>query len=156
MGYSTINSINKKIDMNLLLQLLNDENRQEEEIDLTSDEDAIVIRFNQIVTEVADEIDNSFRGRYKLPLTKLSSTIQSISDDRVIYNVKKRRMRDNMPESEQKIYNDSTKQLQQIQRGELILDLEPLSAETQGIAGEIRTNKTTSDRIFNRDMWNKY
>lgn len=156
MGYSTIESINKKIDMSLLLQLLNDENRQEEEIDLTSDDDAIVIRFNQIVTEVADEIDNSLRSRYKLPISKASSTIQSISDDRVIYNVKKRRMRDNMPESEQKIYNDSTKQLQQIQRGELILDLEPLSSETTGISGEIRVNKTESDRIFNRDMWNRY
>lgn len=156
MGYSTIESINKKIDLNLLLQLLNDESRQEEEIDLTSDDDAIVIRFNQIVTEVAEEIDNSLRGRYKLPISKASNTLQSISDDRVIYNVKKRRMRDSMPESEQKIYNDSTKQLQQIQRGELILDLEPLSSETTGISGEIRTNKTSSDRIFNSDMWNKY
>lgn len=156
MSYSTLNSIQKKIDINLLLQLLNDENRQEEEIDLTSDDDAIVIRFNQIVTEVADEIDNSLRSRYRLPISKASNTIQSISDDRVIYNVKKRRMRDSMPESEQKIYNDSTKQLQQIQRGELVLDLEPLSSETTGISGEIRVNKTADDKIFNKDMWDRY
>ncbi len=156
MSYSTLNSIQKKIDINLLLQLLNDENRQEEEIDLTSDDDTIVIRFNQIVTEVAEEIDNSLRGRYILPISKTSNTIQSISDDRVIYNIKKRRMRDSMPESEQKIYNDSTKQLQQIQRGELVLDLEPLSSETTGISGEIRVNKTADDRIFNKDMWDRY
>jgi len=156
MAYSTINSVSKKVDQAFFIQFLNDENRQNEEIDLMDVDDVIVVRFNQIADEVADEVDNSLRGRYKLPLSKISSTIQSISDDRVIYNVKKRRLRDAMPESEQKIYNDSTKMLQQIQRGELTLDVDPLATDTQGISGEIRVNKTSTDRIFNNDMWSKY
>ena len=156
MAYSTINSVSKKVDQAFFIQFLNDENRQNEEIDLMDVDDVIVVRFNQIADEVADEVDNSLRGRYKLPLSKISSTIQSISDERVIYNVKKRRLRDAMPESEQKIYNDSTKMLQQIQRGELTLDVDPLAEGTQGISGEIRVNKAASDRIFNNDMWTKY
>jgi phage gp36-like protein len=156
MGYSTFESVNSVIDLTILKQLLNDENRQDEEIDLTDPNDLIVIRFNQLVVEVAEEIDNSLRGSYKLPLTKTSNTIQSLSDDRVVYNAKKRRLRDSISDSEQKIYNDGTNQLKAIRQGDLVLDLEPISSETVGYAGEIRVNKTPADRTFNKDMWNKY
>jgi phage gp36-like protein len=156
MVYSTFESINSVIDLTILKQLLNDENRQDENIDLTDPNDPIVIRFNQLVTEVAEEIDNSLRGRYKLPLSKTSNTIQSLSDDRVVYNAKKRRLRDSISDSEQKIYSDGTKQLQQIREGSLTLDLEPVSADTTGFSGEIRVNKTEADRTFNKDMWNRY
>jgi phage gp36-like protein len=156
MVYSTFESVNSVIDQKILIQLLNDENRQDEEIDLTDSNDPIVTRFNQIVNEVADEIDNSLRGSYKLPLTKISNTIQSLSDDRVVYNAKKRRLRDTISDSEQKIYNDGTNQLKAIRQGDLVLDLEPISSETIGYAGEIRINKTPSDKVFNKDMWNKF
>jgi phage gp36-like protein len=156
MVYSTFESVNSVIDLTILKQLLNDENRQDEDIDLTDSNDPIVIRFNQLVAEVAEEIDNSLRGSYKLPLTKSSNTIQSLSDDRVVYNAKKRRLRDSISQSEQNIYDDGTKQLKAIRQGDFVLDLDPISSETVGYAGEIRVNKTPSDRIFNKDMWNKF
>jgi phage gp36-like protein len=156
MVYSTFESVNSVIDLTILKQLLNDENRQDEDIDLTDPNDPIVTRFNQIVNEVADEIDNSLRGRYKLPLSKTSNTIQSLSDDRVVYNAKKRRLRDSISDSEQKIYTDGTKQLASIRQGDLVLDLEPVSSDTTGISGEIRVNKTEADRIFNKHMWDRY
>ena len=156
MAYSTIDSVTKKIDKTILIQLLNDEGRNELTINLEDKTDLVVVRFNQIAEEVAEEIDTYLRSRYKLPLSKTSSIIQSISDDRVIYNIKKRRFRDDISESEHKIYSDTTKQLMQIQRGELILDADPVSSDTVGLAGEIRVNKNESDRIFNKDMWNKY
>ncbi|MGK9477919.1 phage protein Gp36 family protein [Melioribacter sp. OK-6-Me] len=156
MAYSTIDNVSKKIDQQILIQLLNDEGRNEAEIDLTDSDDEIVVRFNQIAEEVAEEIDTYLRGRYKLPLSKSSSIIQSISDDRVIYNIKKRRMRDDISASEQNIYDETTKQLIMIQRGDIVLDADPVSADTVGLAGEIRVNKTASDKIFNSDMWKKY
>ncbi|RJR06637.1 DUF1320 domain-containing protein [Candidatus Parcubacteria bacterium] len=156
MAYSTINSVSKKVDQAFFLQFLNDENRHEEEIDLEDETDVLVIRFNQIAVEVADEIDNFLRGRYKLPLTQTSTTIQALSDDRTIFNVKKRRLRENMPESEQKIFDATTKTLQLIEAGKITLALEPLNEGSAGLAGEIQTNKTENDRIFNPDLWNHY
>ncbi|MBI1936664.1 MAG: DUF1320 family protein [Ignavibacteriales bacterium] len=156
MAYSTVDGISKKIDQRILIQLLDDESRQQDLIDLTDPADPVVERFSQIANEVAEGINDSLRGRYKLPLSQTSTTIQSISDDMVIYNIKKRRMRDSMPESEQKIFNDSTKQLQQIQRGETTLDLEPAAPDTQGISGEIRVNKTASDRYFSDNFWKMF
>jgi len=150
--YSTIESLKKKIDVRLLIQYVNDENVLEEEVDLESEADARVIRIKQVSSEVKDEIDNYLRGRYTLPLASVPSTIQTISDDRVIYNLKKRRHRDEMSESEQKIYNDSTKQLQSIQRGEILLDLEKVSATDNSGNGQIYTNKTASDKMFNDDL----
>lgn len=156
MAYSTINSVSKKVDQSFFLQFLNDENRHEEEIDLEDETDALVNRFNQIANEVADEIDNFLRGRYKLPLTQTSTTIQSLSDDRTIYNVKKRRLRENMPESEQKIFDATTKTLQLIEAGKIALAIEPLTEGSTNLSGEIHTNKSESDRIFNSDMWSRY
>jgi phage gp36-like protein len=156
MAYSTINSVSKKVDQSFFLQFLNDENRHEEEIDLEDETDALVNRFNQIANEVADEIDNFLRGRYKLPLTQTSTTIQSLSDDRTIYNVKKRRLRENMPESEQKIFDATTKTLQLIEAGKIALAIEPLTEGSTNLSGEINTNKSESDRIFNSDMWSRY
>ncbi len=156
MSYSTIESVSKKVDQNFFIQFLNDENGTNEEIDLTNYNDPRVIRFNQIADEVTEEINASLRGRYKLPLSNVSSIIQSISDDRVIYNVKKRRVRDNMLDSEQKIFDNSTKQLQRIERGELLLDVDPVSPNAEGLAREIRVNKSADDKIFNNDVWNKY
>jgi phage gp36-like protein len=156
MAYSTINSVSKKVDQSFFLQFLNDENRHEEEIDLEDETDALVNRFNQIANEVADEIDNFLRGRYKLPLTQTSTTIQSLSDDRTIYNVKKRRLRENMPESEQKIFDTTTKTLQLIEAGKIALAIEPLTEGSTNISGEIHTNKSESDRIFNPDTWSRY
>lgn len=156
MPYSTINSVSKKVDQAFFIQFLNDENKHEEEIDLKDDADAIVVRFNQIAAEVADDIDNYLRGRYKLPVTQVSTTIQSISDDRVIYNVKKRRLREDMPESEQKIFDATTKTLQLIEAGKITLAIEPLTEGAASISGEIHTNKTENDRVFNSDLWSKY
>ncbi len=139
MAYSTIETLSKKIDQRKLVDYVNDEQRPDTEIELESEEDICVVRINQVCTEVAEEIDNSLRGRYKLPLTTIPGTIQTISDDRVIYNLKLRRHRDDMSETEMKIYSDSTKRLQRIQEGKELLDLELKNAEAG--AGQIFTNK---------------
>lgn len=144
--YSTIETLKKKIDVKLIIQYVNDEGRPEEEVDLTSAQDECVIRINQACNETAEEIDNYLRGRYKLPLTTIPSTIQTISDDRVIYALKKRRYRDQMSDSEQKIFSDSTKQLQAIQRGEITLDTDKVSTDVNN-QGQIFTNKNSKSKF---------
>ena len=156
MVYSTFDSVSKKVDRNYLIQFLNDENRQDEEIDLTDLADPIVIRLTQIAEETAEEIETFLRGRYKLPLSKVPTVIQSISDDRVIFYVKKRRFRNNLEEGEQKLFDATTKTLEKIGRDQMELDAEFLNNDSKGISGEIRTNKTAGDKVFNKEMWSKF
>ncbi|HOJ19609.1 MAG TPA: DUF1320 family protein [Ignavibacteriaceae bacterium] len=144
--YSTIETLKNKIDVRLLIQFVNDENRSEEEVDLASTDDLCTQRINQACSEVADEINNYLRGRYQLPVATVNSTLQTISDSRVIYNLKLRRHRDDISESEQKIFGDTTKQLQAIQRGEIILDIERLTSDVNS-QGQIFTNKNSKGRF---------
>lgn len=155
MSYSTIDSVKKKIDEKFLIQLLNDENRPADEIDLTSDADLCVVRFNQAASEATDEINPFLRSRYTLPLSTTPAEITAISDDITIHNVYKRRSRENMPESITDIYKNCLKKLQQYQNGTLLLDVERLT-DSVGSDSTIKVNKTSTDRIFNSDMWNKY
>lgn len=146
MTFSTIETLKNKIDVRLLIQYVNDENDQEEEVDLGDVSDPRTFRINQACSEVADEINNYLRGRYQLPVATVNSTLQTISDNRVIYNLKLRRHRDDISESEQKIFGDTTKQLQAIQRGEIILDIEKLTSDVNS-QGQIFTNKNSKGRF---------
>lgn len=145
MNYSTVETLINKIDERLLVQYVNDEGRPAADIDLSDEDDACVIRIDQACKEVTEEIESYLRGRYKLPLSSVPSIIQTISDDRVIYSLKKRRFRDSFSESELKIFNDSTKQLQQIQTGNILLDAAPVNEDAG--AGQIFTNKKTKSKF---------
>lgn len=146
MTFSTIETLKNKIDVRLLIQYVNDENDQEEEVDLGDVSDPRAIRINQACSEVTDEINNYLRGRYIVPVTTVNSTLQTISDDRTIHRLKIRRYRDNVSESEQKIFDNTTKQLQAIQRGEILLDIEKISSD-QNSQGQIFTNKNSKSKF---------
>jgi phage gp36-like protein len=151
--YSTIDTVTKKINKTTLIQLLNDEVRPEEEVDLTDVLDVVVIRFNEAAEEAQGEIDPYLRGRYTLPLATVPKIIISVSDSFTIYHCYERRNRENMPDSILSIRKEGLKLLEQIQKG--ILDL-GVSGEPQNLSNEITVNKTDDDRIFNKDLLDLY
>lgn len=153
--YSSVVSVKKKIDEKYLLQLLNDENRPTEEVDWEDEADVCVVRFNQAAVDAADEIDPYLRGNYKLPFTEAPKEIIAISDDITIYNIYKRRNRENMPDSITDIYKSCIKKLEKYQNGTLLLDVEKVVDEV-GSDSVIKTNKTSSDRIFSNELWKRY
>ena len=151
--YSTIDTVLKKINQTTLIQLLNDEVRPEEEVDLSEPTDVVVLRFNEASEESQGEIDPYLRGRYTLPLATVPKIITSISDSFTIYHCYERRNRENMPDSILSIRKEGLKLLEQIQKG--IQDI-GVSGEPQNLSNEITINKTDDDRIFNQDVWDKY
>lgn len=151
--YSSFESVTKKIDQKTLIELLNDEARADVAIDLTDPLDLINIRFNEAAEQSQAEIDPYLRGRYTLPFSDVPKIITSLSDNFTIYHIYERRFRDNMPDSYLSIRKEGLKMLEQIQKGNLDLGVDD---EPQSLANEITTNKTSSDKIFNSDMWNKY
>jgi phage gp36-like protein len=157
MPYSTITSVSKKIDQRTLVQLLNDEVRPEvnseehDAVDLDDPTDPVVVRFEQAAAEAQAEIDPYLVGRYTLPFASIPTLIIAISDEITIYNCYKRR--GNLPENVQNIYKNNVKMLEKISSG--MMDL-GIAEEPQNLSGEMRTNKTSSNRTFNDDMWEKY
>lgn len=149
--YSTTTTVSKKINQRTLIQLLNDEVRPEDEINLNNSADAVVVRFNQAAAEAQAEIDPYLTGRYTLPFATTPTLIIAISDEITIYNCYKRR--GEIPEQIQNIYKANVKMLEKISSG--MMDL-GIADEPQNLSNEITTNKTASDRTFNDNMWEKY
>lgn len=149
--YSTIETVSNKINQTTLIQLLNDEVRPEDEIDLQDSSDPVVVRFNQAASDAQSEIDPYLRGRYTLPFSAVPSLIISISDELTKYYCYKRR--GNIPQDIQDEYDRQIKKLEKIQAGKMDLGV---ANEPQNLSNEIKTNKTSADRIFNKDMWDKY
>ena len=150
--YSTLDTVSKKIDQRVLIQLLNDEIRADEEIDLEDSDDLVIARFAQAASEAQAEIDPYLRGRYTLPFTSVPTIIIAISDELTKYNCYKRR--GEVPESINDIYKANIKMLEKIEAGKMDLGV---TGEEQNLSNEIKTNKTSSDRMFNDDdVWDKY
>jgi phage gp36-like protein len=150
--YSTIESVIKKIDRRTLIQLLNDEVRSDEEINLNDAQDPIVLRFNEAAGEAGAIINSYLRGRYSLPFSVVPLIIISISDELTKYNCYKRR--GDIPESIQNIYKANITVLERIEAGKMDIGI---PGEQQNLISEIKTNKSSHHRIFNDDdVWDKY
>lgn len=151
MAYSTLETVKKKIDERTLLQLLNDEVRQEEEIDLNDPADICVVRFNDAAEAAQAEVDPYLTGRYTLPFATTPRRVIDISDDLTKFNIYKRR--GDVPEDVRKDKEAAIKSLIEISKGNADLGI---VSEPQNLSNEITTNKTASDKVFNNDMWNKF
>lgn len=149
--YSTIATFKTKIDLRVLIQLLNDEVRPEAEIDINNPEDPVVVNFNQAASDAQSEIDPYLRGRYTLPFATVPNLIISLSDDITKYNIYKRR--NALTEDITNIYKASIKSLEKIEAGKMDLGV---ANEPQSLSNEIKTNKTANDRIFPKSMWDKF
>lgn len=151
MSYSTLATIKKKIDERTLIQLLNDEVRPEEDIDLNDTADLVVVRFQDAADAAQAEVDPYLIGRYTLPFATTPRRVIDISDDITKFNIYKRR--GEVPEDVRKDKEAAVKSLIEISKGNADLGIE---TEPQNLSNEITTNKTASDKIFNSDMWNKF
>jgi phage gp36-like protein len=151
MSYSTLVTIKKKIDERTLIQLLNDEVRAEEDIDLNDTADLVVVRFQDAADAAQAEVDPYLIGRYTLPFASTPRRVIDISDDITKFNIYKRR--GEVPEDVRKDKEAAVKSLIEISKGNADLGI---AAEPQNLSNEITTNKTASDKVFNTDMWNKF
>jgi len=151
MSYSTLETVKKKIDERSLIQLLNDEVRDEGDIDLNDTADLVVVRFQDAANAAQAEVDPYLIGRYTIPFASTPRRVIDISDDITIFNIYKRR--GSIPEDVRKDKEAAVKSLVLISEGKADLGI---ASEPQNLSNEITTNKTAADKIFNSDMWNKF
>lgn len=153
--YSSLNNITEHIDLDLIIQLVNDENRRTEDVDVNLDDpdDLVVKRVTEAIKSADAEIDSYLISKYSVPLTAVPDIIEDISIDLAIYNLYKRRHRLDMPESLTDMRKLRVKQLEQIQKGMMQLPIQQQTSDKG--SGEFRTNKSSEDKIFNKDLLDK-
>jgi phage gp36-like protein len=125
---------------------------------LTDDESGRTINEDVVNTAISkgDELINGYlRSRYDVPLSSPPLLIRNISVDLALYYLNQRRYRTNMPESVENQYKATVKILEQIQKGFVNLGIEP-QADEGGQVGIYRTNKTSSDKLFNKELLDKF
>jgi len=100
----------------------------------------------------ADELINTFlRGRQTIPLAVVPDFIKNLSIDLTIYNLYRRRMRLEMPDTIKELKTEAMNMLTKVQRGDL-----KISDSPQVQSGQIATNKSKTSKIFSDDVLNDF
>ncbi len=125
-------------------------------IQLTDDEGLGVVnqsRVDKAITTADSVIDGYLRGRYSLPLSTVPELIKTIAIDIAVYKLYERRNELEMSETMSMRYKNAVKMLEQLQKGLIKLGIESATGPGQG---HYKTNKTTDDRTFSKDVLSKF
>jgi hypothetical protein len=155
--YCEIKHILENMDENTLLNLCNDANNNRSSIDLDSDEDPIVILVNKAINRSEEEINPFLMPLKILPFTTVPERIKTIAVQIAIKNLYQRNpsYRTNMPESITNDYKDCLKELEAYRKRERMIP-GVVFTEAAKASSEVKINKKESDRIFSKDLLNKF
>lgn len=126
-------------------------------VQLTDDEGLGIVnqaRVDKAIAIADSIIDGYLRGRYTLPLSAVPEIIKTIAIDIAVYKLYERRLELEMPETMSARYKNAVKILEQIQKGLIKLGIE--SADTGPGQGHYKTDKTTDDRTFGKNVLSKF
>jgi phage gp36-like protein len=112
---------------------------------------------DKAIASADSDIDGYIGGRYSLPLDVIPNKIKDISVDLAIYYLWTRRPERKAPEEIRIKYSDGIKRLKDIQDGKFLLGITQMGSSGTDITGsEVRTNKTSLDRKFTKDLLSRF
>lgn len=112
-------------------------------------------RINAAIGAAGDLIDGYLRGRYALPLDPVPIIIKTVAKEITIYKLILRRKRQSITQQMTDNYNAQLKLLGQIQSGTITLGVNSPSGDAETPSGSYKTNKTSADRVFSKDVLDK-
>ena len=142
MAYTTIELIRTEMTNEELVQVTDDNN--------TGEVDTTIV--TQMINNAHNEVLGILRGRYPddYDADEIPLQVKNIETKIAVYNLFKRRLRNNMPDPAVSEYKQAVKDLKEIQKG----SISPFEAEDEPEA--IKTNKTSSDKVYDSDKWDGY
>lgn len=106
-------------------------------------------------TEDSDSLINSYlRSRYAVPFSIAPKIVTRIAVDLTIYYVYQRKFEQELPDAIRARYTDSIKLLEAIQSGRI--NIEDVPAPEAVVPTVVRTNKTSSDRMFGKSTMDRW
>ncbi len=142
MAYATLTDIEKSLPQDIIIQLTDDNN-------MGVVDQAVV---DEAIAWADDVIDNHVRGKYPVPLNPVPDMIKKISVDLSIYFLYNRRFETDIPEGILIRYKNTMALLDKIQKGQILLNVDTTNKDTS----EIRVNKSSEDRDFGAEVWERY
>lgn len=141
--YCTLDDIKKAIPETNIIQLTDDAGTGQ--IDTEKINDAI---------SYAEQLINGYlRGRYTLPLDPVPELIRHMATDLAIFHLYSRRFELEMPQSMMDKYKNAVKLLEQIQKGLIRIGAEVEASPGQGY---YKSNRTTEDKVFTREILKQF
>ncbi|NTU41672.1 MAG: DUF1320 domain-containing protein [Nitrospirales bacterium] len=137
MSYSTLDDLRQDISEEGLIQL--------------TDDDGLGMVNEAVYESARDDADSLIDGYlvgggYTVPLATVPGLIGKLSRDISLYNLHKRRLRLNVPKELEDSYKGQLSLLRDIQAGKVRIGIETAQE------GAYRTNKTSDDRVFTKDI----
>jgi len=115
---------------------------------------------NEAVFHAEDVINCHLLGKYTIPLNPVPRLIKNIAVDITVFRLYARRPDVSVPEGVLERYKNAIKLLESINKGFLSIGLvDPQGSENPEILethGSFRCNKTADDKVFNKDLLDKY
>lgn len=140
--YSTIEDLKKYMPERTLIELTDDAQTGEVDEEIAND-----------VIEQADSlIDTYMRGRYPADMgsSEVPEFIQNLSTKIAAYNLFRRALSTTVPDPVSVEYKNSIQMLKDIQSGKIT----PFESANEPTV--LRTNKTSSSKIYNSTTWGNY
>ncbi|KAB2908941.1 MAG: DUF1320 domain-containing protein [Ignavibacteriales bacterium] len=141
--YCSLADLQKRISVQEIIRLVSDSG-SEPDFEDTSDAGRLLVE--AAIISAGTEIDFACAGRYTVPLSPIPARIVDICVDISVYNLFKRRFRD-IPELIVKQYDDAKKELNEIAKGNRILNVN--TSEENSPGGGMAVNKTNADKTYN-------
>lgn len=142
MAYTTLALLRRYIPDHIIEQLSDDDGIGE------INEDVV----NEMIDQAQTMIDGFCRGRYPVEMddADVPEMIQDICTKLTAYKLYGRRLVTTLPETISKDYKYSIDMLRQIQSGKI----SPWPATNEPVI--FKTNKTSSNRTYDSDVWSTY
>lgn len=143
--YCSVADLEKRLPASVVATLTDDSAGANLDVDIA----------NEAIADASAIIDGYISTRYQLPLaTPVPIIIVRLCSDIAIYKLATRKFDHEMPEAMTERYNNSIKILDKIATGRInIADIgenEPVNAP------QVASNKTASDRMFGREVLNRW
>ncbi len=149
--YCTINDLINDVTRQVIIELINDENINPANIDLTAEDNIYSNRIIEQIKTAGEEINGYILNKVNFQGAETPKLITVICRDISIYYLYKRRLILNIPDSIKTIYQFRINQLKDIAAGKINVPVNDINK----ISENYYVNKVEFDRIFSIGKLNK-
>ena len=143
------------MEVDKIIELTNDSNREVDDIDLTEETDECVVNVNACIKAAETEINTALGARYTVPFTAVPDQVVAWCIEIAIYQLFLRRRRQLMDDAVLAQYKLVTAQIKRVADGFGVLEgAEPVKSETG--SGNIQGNKKSTDKKFTKKLLDQY